>query len=168
MKQGTRRVTAKTDGTLQYDKMVEGALRMVVRQALSFAAENGLPGQHHFYIGFDTGAPGVDIPDTLRADYPQEMTIALQYQFWDLAVTDDHFEVTLSFNKVPSRLVIPFAAVTSFVDPSVPFGLKFQTEGEGGTATFEDTEAANAPSADENAEGRASGDVITLDAFRRK
>ena len=160
-------MTAKTDGTLQYDKMVEGALRMVVRQALTFAAENGLPGQHHFYIGFETDAPDVDIPDSLRTEYPHEMTIALQHQFWELAVADDHFEVTLSFNKVPCRLVVPFAAVTSFVDPSVPFGLKFQMQGDETPPAVDEPKAANATSKAEDGD-RASGDVITLDAFRRK
>lgn len=161
------RVTTKTDGILQYDKMVEGALRLVVRQSLTYASENGLPGQHHFYIGFETDAPGVDIPDSLRKDYPREMTIALQHQFWELAVTDDHFEVTLSFHNTPNRLVVPFTAVTSFVDPSVPFGLKFQMQGDEAPPAIDEPEAANSTSREADGE-RPSGDVITLDAFRRK
>src|SRR5690349_17095030 len=109
----------------QYDKMVEAALRGVVRDALQRAAQEGLKSGHHFYIGFATRMPGVVIPEQLRDRYPDEMTIVLQHQFWDLDVTDEGFAVTLSFQKQLERLVIPFAAVRSFADPSVEFRLEF-------------------------------------------
>jgi len=110
---------------LRYDAMVESALRGVVRRALAYAAERGLPGDHHFYISFRTTHPGVDIPAALRARYPEEMTIVLQHQFWGLDVGEEAFGVTLSFSDVPERLTIPFAAVSAFADPSVRFGLQF-------------------------------------------
>ncbi len=109
----------------QYEKMIDRALRGVVREALERAAKEGLRGAHHFYIGFATDLPGVSIPDTLRARYPHEMTIVLQHQFWDLNVGKDGFSVTLSFQRQPERLTVPFAAVRSFADPSVSFALEF-------------------------------------------
>ncbi len=115
-----------TKDGLRYDKMVERALRGVVREAISFAIADGLPGGHHFYITFKTGAPGVAIAEQLRAKYPDEMTIVIEHQFWELTVTPDEFAVTLSFNSRPERLTIPFAAITAFADPSVKFGLQFQ------------------------------------------
>jgi hypothetical protein len=113
------------DDPLNYDRLMEDALRGVVRQALAVAGERGLPGQHHFYITFRTDLAGVDIPDSLRRRYPKEMTIVLQHQFWGLEIVAERFEVTLSFDSKHERLVIPFAAVTAFVDPSVQFGLQF-------------------------------------------
>jgi hypothetical protein len=115
-----------TKDGLRYDRMVEAALRGVVREAVAQAAENGLAGSHHFYITFKTDAAGVDISDHLRAKYPQEMTIVIEHQFWDLTVTDESFAVTLSFNNRPERLTVPFAAIGAFADPSVKFGLQFQ------------------------------------------
>ncbi len=112
--------------TLQYDKMVESALRGVVRQALIYISKNGLPGNHHFYLTFRTDHPGVDISESLRAQYPNDMTVVLQHQYWGLEVNDDHFVVNLSFNNIPERLQVPYAAMMSFVDPSVKFGLQFQ------------------------------------------
>ena len=112
--------------TLQYDKMVESALRGVVRQALIYVSKNGLPGNHHFYLTFRTDHPGVDISDALRAQYPNDMTVVLQHQYWGLEVNDDHFVVNLSFSNMPERLQVPYAALMSFVDPSVKFGLQFQ------------------------------------------
>ena len=110
----------------QYDKMVETALRGVARQALAIAARDGLRGEHHFYIGFRTDAPGVVVPAQLLAKFPEEMTIVLQHQFWGLEVGDAAFSVTLSFNSRSERLTVPFAAITSFADPSVNFGLQFE------------------------------------------
>ncbi len=115
-----------TKDGLRYDKMVERALRGVVREAISSAVTDGLPGGHHFYITFKTAAPGVVIAEQLRAKYPDEMTIVIEHQFWELTVTPDEFAVTLSFNSRPERLTIPFAAITAFADPSVKFGLQFQ------------------------------------------
>lgn len=112
--------------TLQYDKMVEGALRGVVREALIYVSKNGLPGNHHFYLTFRTDYPGVAISDALRGQYPNDMTVVLQHQYWGLEVNDDHFVVNLSFSNMPERLQVPYAALMSFVDPSVKFGLQFQ------------------------------------------
>src|SRR6185437_9991400 len=109
----------------QYEKMVEAALRGVVRDALRKAGRDGLRANHHFYIGFSTRMPGVEIPDYLRDKYPEEMTIVLQHQFWDLDVTEERFAVSLSFQKQLERLVVPLAAVRSFADPSVNFALEF-------------------------------------------
>ncbi len=111
---------------IRYDILAQEALRGVVRTAMADAARNGLPGDHHFYVTFDTHAAGVTVSERLRAQYPQDMTIVLQHQFWDLAVNDDGFEVGLAFNGVAERLVVPFAAIKSFVDPSVQFGLQFE------------------------------------------
>lgn len=156
-----------TETTLRYDKMVEDALRGVVKACLSQALETGLPGDHHFYITFHTKAPGVSIHESLHQRYPDEMTIILQHQFWDLKMTDDVFEVTLSFDSVPRPLVIPFAAITSFFDPSVQFGLKFEVTDQEAPQAFEP--AANADLAQDEAESDdAPGQVITLDAFRKK
>ena len=109
----------------QYEKMIDRALRGVVREALERAAREGLRGEHHFYIGFATDMPGVSIPESLRERYPHDMTIVLQHQFWDLEVGKNKFAVTLSFQRQPERLMIPFAAVRSFADPSVNFALEF-------------------------------------------
>ena len=127
------------DSGLRYDVMVEAALRGVMRDALTHAARHGLPGAHHFYLSFRTGHPGVQLDDALKARFPDEMTIVLQHQFWDLKVEQDGFAVTLSFSNAPQRLVVPFAAVTAFNDPSVNFGLQFQSLAE---------RTANKPTAD--------------------
>ena len=108
---------------IRYDILTQDALRGVVRAVLADAAAKGLPGDHHFFISFDTRAEGVRMSPRLREQYPEEMTVVLQHQFWDLAVTDDRFEVRLSFNNIPERLVIPFGAVRIFQDPSVQFAL---------------------------------------------
>lgn len=117
------------DSLIPYDEIVQEALRAVVGRVLGQVAAGGgmLPGIHHFYITFKTAAPGVDIPQRLRERFPDEMTIVLQNKFWDLKVEDDRFSVGLSFNQIPSMLFIPFSAITAFVDPSVDFGLQFQT-----------------------------------------
>ena len=117
---------------IRYDLLTQQALRSVVRNVLVDTAKKGLPGDHHFYISFDTHADGVRMSDRLRAQYPDEMTIILQHQFWDLKVGEDDFEVGLSFGGVPERLNVPFEAINGFFDPSVQFGLQFEevTEGE--------------------------------------
>jgi hypothetical protein len=120
---------------IRYDLLAQEALRGVLRTVLSDAAKNGLPGDHHFFVTFDTCAEGVRLSQRMRAQYPKEMTIILQHQFWDLAVSEEAFEVGLSFGGVPERLSIPFAAVKGFFDPSVEFGLQFeQTGGTGAEA----------------------------------
>jgi hypothetical protein len=114
---------------IRYDLLAQEALRGVLRTVLADAAKNGLPGEHHFFVTFDTGHEGVRLSQRMRAQYPQEMTIVLQHQFWDLTVSDDAFEVGLSFGGVPERLAVPFAAVKGFFDPSVEFGLQFEQIG---------------------------------------
>ena len=147
---------------IRYDILAQAALRGVVRTVLADAARRGLPGEHHFKITFATTAPGVRLSERMRGQYPQEMTIVLQHQFWDLEVADDRFSVTLSFRQQPERLVIPFAAVTAFADPSAKFGLQFQT-------AVEDEAADEEPPRPEPPEGGdGGGKVVALDAFRKK
>jgi hypothetical protein len=112
---------------IRYDLLVQDALKGVVRKVL-IDAKDGLPGEHHFYISFQTDFPGVRLSNRLREKYPQEMTIVLQHQYWDLNVTEHTFEVGLSFSGIPERLLIPFDALTGFFDPSVQFGLKFDSQ----------------------------------------
>jgi hypothetical protein len=116
---------------IRYDLLTQQALRGVVHKVLSDAAKKGLPGDHHFFISFDTHADGVRVSDRLRAQYPEEMTIILQHQFWDLAVTEQNFEVGLTFGGVPEKLTVPFDAINGFFDPSVQFGLQFQEDAAG-------------------------------------
>jgi uncharacterized protein len=138
---------------IRYDILAREALRGVVRTVIEDAAKNGLPGEHHFYITFDTRAEGVALSQRLRAQYPAEMTIVLQHQFWDLMVNADAFEVGLAFGGVPERLSVPFAAITGFFDPSVQFGLQFEPapepSGEQLSATVkQDKPASGQPSAE--------------------
>ena len=153
---------------LQYDRMVENALRGVVREALC-AGVTGLQGAHHFYITFRTNYPGVVLSKAMRARYPEEITIVLQHQYWDLEVADNWFEVTLSFNRISERLHVPFASIVTFADPSVEFGLQFRpvpaSEGVGETPP-ERNAAEDAPLAPAGEEDGAK--VIAFDAFRRK
>jgi len=141
--------------------MVEAALRGVVREALARTATKGLPGAHHFYVTFRTHFPGLTLPDHLSQQYPEEMTVVLEHQFWDLEVSEHCFAVTLSFQNRPERLTIPFDAITAFADPAVKFGLQFQPV----TVEAEALPAAPAPS-EEKAE--KPGEVVALDAFRKK
>jgi uncharacterized protein len=153
---------------LGYDKIVENALRGVAREALRRAARDGLPGSHHFYLGFRTGAAGVVLPGYLAAKFPDEMTIVLQHQFWGLEVGEEAFSVTLSFQGRPQRLTIPFAALTSFADPAVDFGLKFETPAAP-TDLPASLPAPAAPAAAPEAEAeRPAAEVVTLDKFRRR
>lgn len=127
---------------IRYDLLVQDALRGVVRSVLSDAAKNGLQGDHHFFITFRTTEPGLRLSDRMRERYPEEMTIILQHQFWDLGVTDHAFEVGLSFSNKPERLLVPFTAITTFHDPSVQFGLKFDPTDKEGQDTEDDSVAA--------------------------
>jgi len=156
------------DSLIPYDEIVQEALRAVVGRVLGSIVSGGgqLPGAHHFYITFKTGAPGVAIPTHLRDRFPDEMTIVLQNKFWDLEVGEAGFNVSLSFNQVPAKLQIPFAAITAFVDPAVDFGLQFQ-------ATVNELE----PEAHDDAEndgdspdGASDGDsnVVSIDFGRKK
>ncbi len=166
---------------LRYDKMVEAALRGVVKSAISEVIENynstgGMPGDHHFYITFLTDYPGVKIPDYLKERYPGEMTIVLQYQFSDLMVNSERMEVTLSFNNVPERLVIPLASISIFADPSVNFALQFQPLGdamEDEDLLLQEFPDDDDPDGSPSGPGGKSGDektgeVISLDNFRKK
>ena len=177
---------------IRYDILTQEALRGVVQRVLADAAKNGLPGEHHFYVSFDTQADGVRISTRMLAQYPKEMTIVLQHQFWDLTVSDTGFEVGLSFGGVPERLVIPFAAVKGFFDPSVQFGLQFEeiaeTSGEAQEAGAADKDRTPAPpeheeaapaalavpapanpdSGEQPAKPEGSAEVVRLDRFRKK
>jgi hypothetical protein len=126
---------------IRYDILAQDALRGVVHRVLVDAAKNGLPGEHHFYISFDTRADGVRLSPRMLAQYPEEMTVVLQHQFWDLIVTEEGFEVGVSFGGIPERLSVPFAAVKGFFDPSVQFGLQFEEIGDDAG----EAEDANAP-----------------------
>ncbi len=160
-----------------YDDLVQNALIGVVRQVLADTAAHGLKGAHHFYIAFRTDHPGVSIPAYLKERYKEEMTVVLQNQFWDLKVTDDHFEVGLSFNQKPAHLVIPFDALTGFLDPSVEFGLQFQrgsaAAGKKKSASGHAVKnaAVGEPDMPPEDDGPASGgdaNVVALDRFRKK
>ena len=174
-----------------YDALVDDALRSVVRRVLTQVAAKGLPGSHHFYISFRSTDPGVELPEYLRAKYPEEMTIVLQHQYWDLVIGEEFFEVTVSFNKQQEHIKVPFAALSAFVDPSVRFGLQFdrkekaaadKSEGAAvpptplpapdkrpaaaGPATAEDKPAAEG-AAEAKPEDAASK-IVKLDSFRKK
>lgn len=179
---------------IRYDLLVQDAFRGIFRKVLVDAAQHGLPGEHHFYITFKTGAPDVVMSDRLRAEYPEQMTIILQHQFWDLKVHDSGFEVGLSFRRVPEKLEIPFAAVTGFFDPSVNFGAEFTAEDPDAARAEEEADKAPAlaavpstePVAGKPAERPAPAEkpepaaepasepvedspkVVSIDAFRKK
>ena len=172
--------TTSTD-YMNYNEIVEQALKGVVRESLERVAENGLPGEHHFYISFLSGFPGVIMPDSLRARYPEEITIVLQHEFWDLEITDIGFSVMLSFNNNREFLNVPWMAITGFADPSVQFGLQFKTIEEsedGGLASsgmsveFDEASGqddnASYMSQSEDDEAPVSADVVELDHFRKK
>jgi uncharacterized protein len=179
---------------IRYDLLVQEALRGLVRTVLGDAAKNGVPGEHHFYVTFDTGADGVRLSPRMRAQYAEEMTVVLQHQFWDLVVNEDGFEVGLSFGGIPERVAVPFSAIKGFFDPSVQFGLQFEEIGEAaaeargekqqGAGVRPPAEHRGAPSplvaaptpanpdlerkAPDEPEKPASGEVVRLDRFRKK
>ncbi len=141
---------------IRYDLLAQEALRGVVRRVLVDAAKSGLPGEHHFFVSFDTRAPDVRISSRLREKYPEEMTIVLQHQFWDLIVTEEGFEVGLSFNGVPERLVVPFDAIKGFFDPSVQFALQFEVAAKE-TEPAAEPAAAPPPAAEETSAATRRG-----------
>jgi hypothetical protein len=145
---------------IRYDLLAQEALRGVLRTVLSDAAKNGLPGDHHFFVTFDTCAEGVRLSQRMRAQYPKEMTIVLQHQFWDLTVTEDAFEVGLSFGGVPERLLIPFAAVKGFFDPSVEFGLQFEQVVVAPAGAGAKPEALPAPDSSKKSRGEPANSPI--------
>src|SRR5262245_18520020 len=158
---------------MRYDLLAQEALRGVVRASLRKIVKSGLPGDHHFYIAFDTRYPGVRLSERLDKKYPHEMTIVLQHQYWNLQVREDEFEVELSFDNIPEKLVIPFNAIKGFLDPHVQFGLQFETvkvdvaakEPEDPVkAAPVDPAAASEPAGAEEEPGR----VVSLDSFRKK
>jgi len=162
---------------IRYDVLARDALRGVLRRVLADAAEHGLPGDHHFFITFVSTADGVKLSPRLLAQYPEEMTVILQHQFWDLVVTEERFEVGLSFGGIPERLVIPFSAIKSFFDPSVQFGLQFETsdaapaadESQATALPATSTPQAAAKEAAEEPEKPSEGaEVVRLDRFRKK
>ena len=165
-----------TKDFIGYQQLVDKAFRAVVRDALTHAAKGGIMGSHHFFISFDTTAPGVQISDFLRENHPHELTIVLQHKYWDLKVHDDRFEVGLSFNKMPETIIVPFAAIFQFSDPSQNFGFKFQTAVAPGAKSdslpakkeaapvlakpVEEPKPAPAP--------EEPGQIVSLDKFRKK
>ncbi len=155
------------DSLIPYDEIVQEALRAVVGRVLGEVEASGrLPGDHHFYITFKTAAPGVEIPRHLTERFPDEMTIVIQNRFWDLKVREDGFEVGLSFNQAPAKLVIPFAAITGFVDPAVNFALQFQAQLEE-SGPQEHDEAENDPPRVAVPVGDGSN-VVSVDFSRKK
>jgi hypothetical protein len=168
---------------IRYDVLARDALRGVLRRVLADAAEHGLPGEHHFFITFLSTAEGVKLSPRLLAQYPEEMSIILQHQFWDLVVTEDRFEVGLSFGGIPERLVVPFNSIKSFSDPSVPFGVQFEpadaaaetpaaklpaVPAPAGLTVPAPTGEATAESKDEPAKPGEGAEVVRLDRFRKK
>ncbi|OHV76558.1 SspB family protein [Rhizobium sp. LCM 4573] len=162
---------------IRYDILAQDALRGVIRKVLAEVAATGrLPGDHHFFITFLTGAPGVRISQHLKAKYPEQMTIVVQHQFWDLKVTDTMFEIGLSFSDTPERLAIPFNAIRGFYDPSVNFELEFEvplSEEDDASAEITAIPVESAPRTVEAPEAAPSeekkaGSVVSLDSFRKK
>lgn len=163
---------------IRYDILAQDALRGVIRKVLGeVAATNSLPGDHHFFITFLTGAPGVRISQHLKGKYPEQMTIVIQHQFWDLKVTDTGFEIGLSFSDTPEKLVIPFNAIRGFYDPSVNFELEFDVAADAGLEIVEDedvaafvapVETAGDTAAKPTDGDKAGASVVSLDAFRKK
>jgi len=172
------RTTMATDH-IRYDVLARDALRGVLRRVLSDAAEHGLPGEHHFFITFLSKADGVKLSPRLLAQYPEEMTIILQHQFWDLVVSEDRFEVGLSFGGIPERLLVPFAAIKSFFDPSVQFGLQFEPQeameapaaklpADQPSPALTATTTATPAAAEEPPKDNEGATVVRFDRFRKK
>lgn len=161
-----------TEDLMRYDQMAQDALRSVVRESIRRASAQGLPGKHHFYVTFKTLAANVSIPADLTEKYPDEMTIVLEHQFWDLSAAEDHFSVTLRFAGAPKRLVVPYAAITRFFDPSVRFGLQFDVAVvPAAAAEDQDTAsdaAASVPEPEAPAPASGGAKVVQLDRFRKK
>lgn len=183
-----------TGDQIHYEDLAQNALRSVVRTVLARVQKSGsLPGEHHFFIAFDTQADGVSISKRLKDRYPDEMTIVLQHQFWDLKADDDHFEVRLSFNNVPELLIVPYDAIRVFFDPSVPYGLQFGSgdmsrgdessdimhpdvimvdrediTGSKSVAEYSPSVQSSEPSKEADENPGASAEIVELDTFRKK
>ncbi len=188
----------EVEDLIRYDILAQDALRGVVKKVLQEVARTGLPGEHHFYVTFDTNYPGVRMSDRMKEKYPEEMTIVIQHQFWDLVATDSGFSIGLAFDKIPETMAIPYAAIRGFFDPAVQFGLQFDADedtsdkDEDGDASalpappelekIEDSQsatkkkksakqakAAAVEAKQEETDGEpSSADVVSLDAFRKK
>ncbi len=157
---------------MRYDQLAQNALRGVVRDALRKVVKSGLPGDHHFYIQFNTKFPGVSIGERLSARYPREMTVVLQHQFYNLDVNDERFQVELTFDNIPEKLVIPFAAVKGFLDPAVQFGLQFEVVQVDDAAVIQELPETN-PAVPEEKSAKTDNNsdepkVVSLDSFRKK
>lgn len=151
--------------SIDYGNLMHRAMRGLIQQVLTDVSENGLPGQHHFFITFDTMHPDVEIADWLSDRYPGEMTVVMQHWFDNLHVTDEGFAVTLNFGDTPESLYIPYDAIKTFVDPSVEFGLRFETQDD---EEEEDEEAPMAELAEvEAGDDRKDAEVVSLDSFRK-
>ena len=159
-----------TEDLLHYPTLIDQAMRGVVRDVLKRVQSTGLPGEHHFYISFLTTYPGVKISEQLKSRYPKEITIVLQHQFWDFKVEEAQFQVTLSFGGVPEKLVIPYAALTAFADPSIKFGLQFQQGEFFESEDFmqDDAQLSLSTGAEDEGDDDASAEIISLDSFRKK
>ena len=159
-----------SEDVIRYDVLAQEALRGVVRTVLRETSKAGLPGEQHFYISFDTSHPGVRLSTRMREQYPEEMTIVVQHQFWDLKANEHNFEIGLSFNDVPESLLVPYSAIKGFFDPSVQFGLQFEVDHEAAEAdvveiaTGKETEEQKGDTEPPNGDA----DVVSLDAFRKK
>jgi uncharacterized protein len=165
---------------MRYDQLAQNALRGVVRDALRKIQKTGLPGEHHFYIAFNTRYPGVGLSPRIAERYPREMTVVLQHQFWNLTITEDRFEVELSFDNIPEKLIVPFNSIKGFLDPSVQFGLQFEVvpvDDQAAPKSADVVELGGAPKGeqasaatnqDEVAENASEKKVVSLDAFRKK
>lgn len=151
--------------TLDYDRLIQEALRNVVRRSLEVVIKDGLPGNHHFYVSFRTDRKDVKMPAHLREKHPSEVTIVLQHQFWDLGVDAKGFSVSLSFNGIQEQLYVPFSALVSFMDPSVKFGLQFVPDEEEETPLISPLPGSSPPPEKGK---KKDGNVITLDSFRKK
>ena len=160
-----------TGDGFNYGRLMQKALRGLMAEVLGQVAERGLPGGHHFFITFDTSHPGVDMPDWLRAKYPDELSIVLQYEFEDLAVAADRFSVRLSFDNSLATLVVPFDAVMTFADPSENFGLRFDAQEHDDTgedAAAPDGEGPGDDDPDGAPAPKGEAEIVSLDAFRKR
>ncbi len=153
--------------TIDYAEMMQNAMRGLMTDVLRKISKDGLPGEHHFFINFDTTHPGVDIADWLRERYPDEMTIVIQHWFDNLVVLDDRFSITLSFNDRPEPLVIPLDAIKTFVDPSVEFGLRFDEDDNADPDDFEEVPESPMMIDESDGEPKKDAEVVSLDSFRK-
>ena len=156
------------DDLIRYDILVQDALRGVMKRILHEVGQTGLPGEHHFFITFDTLAPGVRISNRLRERYPEQMTIVLQFQFWDLKVSDHGFEIGLSFNDIAEKLVVPFSSVRGFYDPSVNFELEFDAPPVVEASAPLEIAPPETPATPAEKPADGSAQVVSLDSFRQK